>query len=108
MISFEKSFADYIGVKHGIGVDNATNAAMLALKALGIGENDEVITVSNTAVPTVSAIVSTGARPVFVDIDPDTYLMDTNLIRKVITAKTKAIIPAHLYGQSVDMIRFWK
>ncbi|BDA79188.1 glutamine--scyllo-inositol aminotransferase [Leptospira kobayashii] len=103
LISFEKSFADYIGVKHGIGVDNATNAAMLALKALGIGENDEVITVSNTAVPTVSAIVSTGARPVFVDIDPDTYLMDTNLIRKVITAKTKAIIPVHLYGQSVDM-----
>jgi aminotransferase EvaB len=75
----------------------------LALKALDIGVGDEVITVSNTAVPTVSAIVSAGATPRFVDIDPETYLMDCTIVEEVINEKTRCILPVHLYGQCVDM-----
>ena len=100
---FEQAYSDYIGVTYGVGCDNGTNAIMLALKALGIGEGDEVITVSNTAIPTVSAIVSAGATPVFVDIDPETYLMDVTKVEAAITPRTKAILPVHLYGQCVDM-----
>ena len=100
---FEHAYSDYIGVKYGVGCDNGTNAVTLALKALGIGEGDEVITVSNTAIPTVSAIVTAGATPVFVDIDPETYLMDVTKVEATITPKTKAILPVHLYGQCVDM-----
>jgi dTDP-3-amino-2,3,6-trideoxy-4-keto-D-glucose/dTDP-3-amino-3,4,6-trideoxy-alpha-D-glucose/dTDP-2,6-dideoxy-D-kanosamine transaminase len=101
--SFESAFASYCGVKHGVGVDNATNGLFLALKALGIGQGDEVITVSNTAVPTVSAIVSAGATPVFVDIDPSTYLMDPSKLNAVVTPKTKCILPVQLFGQCADM-----
>jgi aminotransferase EvaB len=101
--AFEAAYAAYIGTKYGIGVANGTDAIFLALKALGVGAGDEVITVSNTAIPTVSAIVSTGARPVFVDIKENTYLMDTSKIEAVITYKTKCILPVHLYGQCVDM-----
>jgi aminotransferase EvaB len=101
--NFETAFALYCGVKHGIGVDNAANGLFLALKALGIGQGDEVITVSNTAVPTVSAIVTSGATPVFVDINPMTYLMDTSKLESAITDKTKCILPVHLYGQYADM-----
>lgn len=100
---FEQEYAAYVGARHGIGCDNGTNAIMLALRALGIGEGDEVITVSNTAIPTVSAIVSCGATPVFVDIDPDTYLMDVTKVEAAITQRTKCIVPVHLYGQAVDM-----
>lgn len=100
---FEQAYSDYIGVKYGVGCDNGTNAITLALKALGIGKGDEVITVSNTAIPTVSAIVTAGATPVFVDIDPDTYLMDVTKVEAAITPRTKAILPVHLYGQCVDM-----
>lgn len=100
---FEQAYSDYIGVKYGVGCDNGTNAITLALKALGIGEGDEVITVSNTAIPTVSAIVTAGATPVFVDIDPETYLMDVTKVEATVTPKTKAILPVHLYGQCVDM-----
>ena len=100
---FEQEFAGYCGVRYGIGVNSGTDALFLGLKALGIGDGDEVITVSNTAVPTVSAIVSTGAVPRFVDINPETYLMDTAQIESVITKKTKCILPVHLYGQCVDM-----
>ncbi len=100
---FENSFAAYCGVSYGVGVNSGTDALFLALKALGVGSGDEVITVSNTAVPTVSAIVSTGATSRFVEIDPRTYLMDTNLLEKAITAKTKCILPVHLYGQCVNM-----
>ncbi len=100
---FEQAYSDYIGVKYGVGCDNGTNAITLALKALGIGEGDEVITVSNTAIPTVSAIVTAGATPVFVDIGPETYLMDVTKVEATITPKTKAILPVHLYGQCVDM-----
>lgn len=101
--SFEEEFSAYSDAKYGIGVDNGTDALFLALKAIGIGEGDEVITVSNTAVPTVSAIVSTGATPVFAEIQPDTYLMDVAKIEQLITDKTKCIIPVHLFGQCVDM-----
>lgn len=100
---FEQAYSDYIGVKYGVGCDNGTNAITLALKALGIGEGDEVITVSNTAIPTVSAIVTAGATPVFVDIDPETYLMDVTKVEAAITPRTKAILPVHLFGQCVDM-----
>lgn len=100
---FEQAYSDYIGVKYGVGCDNGTNAITLALKALGVGEGDEVITVSNTAIPTVSAIVTSGATPVFVDIDPETYLMDVNQVEAAITSRTKVILPVHLYGQCVDM-----
>lgn len=101
--NFEAEFASYCGTRFGIGVDNATNGIFLALKALGIGAGDEVITVSNTAVPTVSAIAQAGATPRFVDVLPNTGLMDVAKIEEVITSKTRCIIPVHLYGQCVDM-----
>lgn len=100
---FERAYSDYIGTKYGVGCDNGTNAIWLALKALGIVAGDEVITVSNTAIPTVSAIVTAGATPVFVDINPETYLMDVTKLEAAITPKTKAILPVHLFGQCVDM-----
>lgn len=100
---FEEAFANYCGVKYGVGVNSGTDALFIALKAIGIGQGDEVITVSYTAVPTVSAIVSAGATPVFVDIDPRTFLMDTSHLEKAITHQTKCIIPVHLYGQCVNM-----
>jgi aminotransferase EvaB len=101
--SFEDRYANYCGCKYGIGCDNGTNAIFLALKAIGIGTGDEVITVPNTAIPTVSAIVSTGATPVFVDINRETYLMDVTKIEAAITLKTKCILPVHLFGQCADM-----
>ena len=100
---FEAAYSAFCGTKYGIGVANGTDAIFLALKALGVGSGDEVITVSNTAIPTVSAIISTGATPVFVDIREDTYLMDTSLLESVITSRTKCILPVHLFGQCVDM-----
>jgi aminotransferase EvaB len=100
---FENSFAAYCGVSYGVGVNSGTDALFLALKAIGVGSGDEVITVSNTAVPTVSAIVSTGATPRFVDIDARTYLMNTDLLEGAINRKTKCILPVHLYGQCVNM-----
>jgi aminotransferase EvaB len=102
-ITLEKNYAAYCGVNYGIGVDNGTNAIILALLALGVGKGDEVITVSNTAIPTVSAIVTTGATPVFVDINKETYLMDVTQLEAAITAKTKCILPVHLFGQCVNM-----
>jgi len=100
---FEEQYAAYINIKYGIGVANGTDAIFLALKALDIKAGDEVITVSNTAIPTVSAIVSTGATPVFVDIIQDTYLIDVSQIESVITKRTKCILPVHLFGQCADM-----
>ncbi len=101
--NFEQAFAAYCSIKFGVGVNSGTDALFLGLKAIGIGAGDEVITVSNTAVPTVSSIVSTGATPRFIDIDPDTYLMDTTLIEAAVTERTKCILPVHLYGQCVNM-----
>ena len=100
---FEEDFSKRFGSKYSVGVGNGTDAIFLALKAFDIGAGDEVITVSNTAVPTVSAITAAGATPVFVDINPDTYLMDIEQIKLKITKKTKAVLPVHLYGQTVDI-----
>jgi len=101
--AFEEGFAAYCGVQHGVGVNSGTDALFLALKALDVGPGDEVVTVSNTAIPTVAAIVSTGATPRFVDIDPTTYLMDVTKLEDVITPRTSCILPVHLFGQCVDM-----
>ncbi len=100
---FEKSFAEFCEVKHAIGVANGTDALVLALKALGIGRNDEVIAPSNSFVATAEAIIHSGARPVFVDIDPRTYNIDACQIERHLTQQTRAIIPVHLYGQPADM-----
>lgn len=100
---FENAYASYCKTNYGIGVDNGTNALVLALRGLGIGFGDEVLTVANTAIPTVSAIVTVGATPVFVDINPGSYLMNIDLLEEKITPKTKCILPVHLYGQCVDM-----
>ncbi|WP_017537049.1 DegT/DnrJ/EryC1/StrS family aminotransferase [Nocardiopsis halophila] len=101
--SFEQEFADYHGVAHCKGVDNGTNALKLGLEALGVGPGDEVVTVSNTAAPTVVAIAGTGATPVFVDVRDEDFLMDTAQVEAVLTPRTKAILPVHLYGQAVEM-----
>lgn len=101
--TFEQIMAEYVGVPAGVAVNSGTDALFLALKAAGIGQGDEVITVPNTAVPTVSAIVSAGARPIFVDINADDYLMDVSRVEQAITPKTRAIIPVHLYGQCADL-----
>jgi aminotransferase EvaB len=101
--AFEQAFAAFCGVRHGVGVDNGTNALTLALRALGLRCGDEVITVANTAVPTVSAIVSAGGVPRFVDIRPGTYLMDVDRLAAALTPRTRFLLPVHLYGQCVEM-----
>jgi dTDP-4-amino-4,6-dideoxygalactose transaminase len=101
--AFEEEFAAYVGAKHGIGVGSGTEALHLALLACGVGPGDEVITVSHTAVATVAAIELTGARPVFVDIDPRSYTMGASQLEAKIGPATKAIVPVHLYGQMADM-----
>lgn len=101
--AFEREFAAYIGVHFGIGVGSGTEALHLALRACGVGPGDEVITVSHTAVATVSAIELCGARPVLVDIDPRSFTVDSNKLDAAITPATRAIIPVHLYGQSADL-----
>jgi dTDP-4-amino-4,6-dideoxygalactose transaminase len=100
---FEQQFADYCGVKHCVSVANGTDALFIALKALGIGPGDEVLTVANTFIATSEAITMAGARAVFVDIEPTTYLIDVRRIEEKITPRTKAIIPVHLYGQPADL-----
>ncbi|MFE7712299.1 DegT/DnrJ/EryC1/StrS family aminotransferase [Streptomyces sp. NPDC057486] len=100
---FEEDFAAYHGVRHAVGVDNGTNALKLALQALGVGPGDEVVTVSNTAAPTVVAIDSVGATPVFVDVHAENYLMDVAQVEAAITPRTRCLLPVHLYGQCVDM-----
>ncbi|WAL60531.1 DegT/DnrJ/EryC1/StrS family aminotransferase [Thermocoleostomius sinensis] len=100
---FEAEFATYCGAMHGVGVGSGTEAIHLALLACGVEPGDEVITVSNTCVPTLSAISFAGAVPVFVDIDETTYTIDPARIEERITSKTKAIVPVHLYGQCADM-----
>lgn len=101
--SFEREFGAYLGLPYVVGVDNGTNAIKLGLQALGVSSGDEVITVSNTAAPTVVAIDALNAIPVFVDIHAEDYLMDTSQVSAAITARTKCILPVHLYGQCVDM-----
>lgn len=101
--NFEAAFAQYCGRQFGVGVNSGTDALFLALRALGIGPGAEVITVANTAVPTVSAIQATGATARFVDIDPHTYLMNTDQLDAALSANTRCILPVHLFGQCVDM-----
>lgn len=100
---FEGEFSKYVGTQYGIGVNSGSDALYLALKAVGVGEGDEVITVSHTFISTADAIVRNGAKPVFVDIDPDTYCIDVSRIEESITTKTRAILPVHLYGHPADM-----
>lgn len=100
---FEASFAEYCGVAHGVGVSSGTTALHVLLEALDIGEGDEVITVPNTFIATVEAIVQTGAKPVFVDVDDTTLSMNPGLLEEAINENTKAILPVHLYGQIADM-----
>ena len=101
--AFEEAFARYVGVPYGIGVGSGTEALHLALVTCSVGEGDEVITVSHTAVATVAAIELAGARPVLIDIDPHHYTMDPLKLEQALTPQTKAVIPVHLYGQPVDM-----
>lgn len=101
--TFEAEFAAYCGVNHCVGVASGTEAIQLALLACGIGPGDEVITVSHTAVQTALAIAATGATPVFVDVDPETYLLRPDLLQATISEKTRAIVPVHLYGRCADM-----
>jgi dTDP-4-amino-4,6-dideoxygalactose transaminase len=100
---FETEFAYYLGVKYAVSVNSGSDALYLALRALNIGKEDEVITTSHTFISTIDAISRNGAKPVLIDIDPQTYCIDTKLIEKKITKKTKAIIPVHLYGNPADI-----
>ncbi len=101
--AFEEEFSTYCSAEYGIGVNTGTSALHLALLAAGIGSGDEVITVPFTFVATVASIYYSGAKAVFVDIDPQTFTLDVNAIEGAITERTKAIIPVHLYGQPADM-----
>jgi len=101
--AFEDNFSAYCGVNSGVGVNSGTDALFLSLKALGIKAGDEVITVSNTAVPTVAAIRAAGAMPIFVDVEENTYLMDVQKLESCVSEKTVCVIPVHLFGQPVDM-----
>jgi len=101
--AFEQEFAACCGVAHGVGVGSGTAALQLALLACGVGPGDEVITVSHTAVATVAAIELTGATPVLVDIEPATFTLDPQRLEAAITARTRVVIPVHLYGQPADL-----
>jgi dTDP-4-amino-4,6-dideoxygalactose transaminase len=101
--AFEEEFSAYVGARYGVGVGSGTEALHLALWALDVGPGDEVITVPNTAVATVAAIELTGARPVLVDIHPQSYNLDPEKLEAAITPRTKVVIPVHLYGQAADM-----
>jgi len=100
---FEKEFAAFVGSRFAVGVASGTDALHLALRAAGIGAGDEVITVTNTFYATTAAIELAGARPVLVDCDADTYLIDIDALERAVTPRTKAIIPVHLYGQVAPM-----
>ena len=100
---FEKAFAASVGCEHAVGCNSGTDALILALRGLGIGAGDEVITCSFSFFATAEAISAVGARPVFVDVDPSTYLIDFEQIETAITPATKALMPVHLFGRAVDM-----
>lgn len=100
---FEQEFAAWVGVEHAVGVASGTDAVELALRAVGVGEGDEVITVANTCVPTVVGIEGSGATPVLVDADPRTMTIDPELIAGAVTERTAAIVPVHMYGRCADM-----
>ena len=103
VFEFEKEFAEFLGVKHAISVGNGTDALVVALKAMGIGEGDEVITTPFTFFATAEAISAVGATPVFVDVNKEDFNIDVTKIEEKITCKTKAIMPVHIFGQCADM-----
>lgn len=100
---FEAEFAEYIGVRHAVGVGTGLDALQLALRVHGIGAGDEVIAPANTFIATVLAIIAAGARPVLVDAEPDTYNISPDAVRAAVTSRTRAIMPVHLYGQPCDI-----
>ncbi|HVV02313.1 MAG TPA: DegT/DnrJ/EryC1/StrS family aminotransferase [Verrucomicrobiae bacterium] len=100
---FEEEFAAFCGARHALGVGSGTDSIWLSLLALGVGPGDEVITVPNSFMATAEAISLCGARPVFVDIDPETYTLNPALLEQAITLRTQAIIPVHIFGQMADM-----
>jgi dTDP-4-amino-4,6-dideoxygalactose transaminase len=100
---FEAEFAAFCGVAHACGVANGTDALTLALRALEVGPGDEVVTVANTFIGTGEAILLCGARPVFVDVEPETFTMDPARLERALTPRTRAIVPVHLYGHPADM-----
>jgi dTDP-4-amino-4,6-dideoxygalactose transaminase len=100
---FERRFADYLGARHAVAVTSCTGALHISLLALGIGPGDEVITTPMTFIATSTAIMEAGARPVFVDVEPETGNLDASLVEAAITERTRAIMPVHLYGQMCDM-----
>lgn len=101
--AFETNFAKWVGTDCAVSVSSGTDALRLALLAMGVGPGDEVITVPNTFIATTEAISQCGALPVFVDVEPDTALMDPNKLRAAVTNRTKVILPVHLYGQMANM-----
>jgi dTDP-3-amino-3,4,6-trideoxy-alpha-D-glucose transaminase len=101
--AFEEEFAGYVGTEHAVGVGNGTDGIQLALQALGVGFGDEVITVANTCVPTLTGICATGAAPRLVDVSQDSLVMDPERLEAAITEHTKAIVPVHLYGHPCPM-----
>ncbi|OGC22889.1 transcriptional regulator [candidate division WOR-1 bacterium RIFOXYB2_FULL_42_35] len=101
--AFEQEMGLYLGVKYSVGVSSGTDALEISLLALGIGEGDEIITTPFTFIATAEAIYNTGAKPVFVDIDPKTFCLNTALIEEKITKNTRAILPVHLYGHPAEM-----
>jgi dTDP-4-amino-4,6-dideoxygalactose transaminase len=100
---FEEDFAAWCGAAHAVGVASGTDALALALQAVGIGPGDEVVTAANTCVPTVAAIESAGAVPVLADVDPRTFTLDPGAVAAVVTPRTRAVVPVHLYGQCADV-----
>lgn len=100
---FEHAFAEWCGARHAVGVASGTDALALALRALGVGDGDEVVTGANTCIPTVAAIEQTGATPVLADVDSDTWTVDPASVDAACTPRTKAVVPVHLYGQCADM-----
>lgn len=101
--AFEREFAEWAGVEHCVAVSSGTMALFVALRGVEVGPGDEVISVANTCPPTIAAIRLTGATPVFVDIEPDTLMMDVAKVESVITPRTRAVMPVHLWGSSVDL-----
>jgi dTDP-4-amino-4,6-dideoxygalactose transaminase len=101
--AFEREFSAYIGTAHGIGVNSGTDALILALLELGVRPGDEVLTTPFTAIPTYAAIHHVGAVPVFVDIEPDTFLMDLTRVEAALTSRTRGVVPVHLFGNAVDI-----
>src|SRR5262249_47019384 len=101
--AFEGAFADYCGGGHGIGVASGTDALIVALRALGVGPGDEVITVAHTAVATVAAVIAVGATPVLVDVEEVYLTLDPAALQAAATPRSKAVIAVHLYGQAADL-----